>query len=195
MMLTKTSVIIMASGKSSRMESNKLWLTFSGKTFIERVIQLASQFAFHECLLVISEQNAKKLPQLKNNMQIIINDQAHMGQSASVKLGTLNATGAGYLFLPVDQPLLTPQVLMKILSKATSENIVVPTNRCHQPCTPSFFGYKFRESLLHVRGEKGGRSIRDQNTEDVIEVMIQDDQVLFDVDTLSDYSFLLGQER
>ena len=60
---------------------------------------------------------------------MILNHQWQEGQSSSIRLGTEQARGAGYLYLPSDQPLLTPKMLQLVLDKCQRNKIVVPLQK------------------------------------------------------------------
>ena len=111
--MSLVSVIILASGNSQRMGQNKLFLKYQGKTFLEHTLTLVNQLDVLERILVVSPENQPAFP-LPKNIQLILNHQWQEGQSSSIRLGTEQARGAGYLYLPSDQPLLTPKKLQPV---------------------------------------------------------------------------------
>lgn len=182
------SLIIMAAGRSRRMNQNKLFLNYDGQTFIERALSLALSVTVEERILVINSADIQRLT-IPENMKIVINNQPEKGQSHSVSLGTKAAKGTGYLFLPIDQPLLTVTVLETIIEKASSTNIVMPEYK-GSVSSPVYFGQRYRRELIGVKGETGGRSVRDAHSDHWLKVAITE-EILQDIDTQEDYLRLI----
>lgn len=202
----QVSAIILAAGESNRLHTNKLLLLYNGKPLIEHLFDLIALCDFHEIILVISKRNLTQLQKFEYtstdgvsrrihilaHIKIRLNDHVEMGQSYSVVNGTQVATGDGYLFFTVDQPLLTTKLINEILRSGNSRNIVYPLYQ-GQPCTPTYFGCEFREDLLHVKGQQGGRSVRDLYTFACLGVQVEDESQLQDIDTLEDYRNIINQ--
>ncbi|ALS01118.1 molybdenum cofactor cytidylyltransferase [Enterococcus silesiacus] len=192
--MLKVSAIIMASGSSSRMGTNKLALDYQGQTFLEHVLKLSKEMSFFERILVISPENLQniKMPQDKT-LKVIQNVEADMGQSTSVRLGTKAASGEGYLYLTVDQPLLNREVLEHLRSAYSKKTIVFPVDQKDRPYSPIYFGQVFRSELLQVTGKAGGRSVRNNHPEAWRKIQVPDTKRLVDIDTPEEYLCLLDQ--
>ncbi|RSU09374.1 hypothetical protein CBF29_11620 [Vagococcus elongatus] len=190
--MQEISAVIMASGQSSRMGKNKLFLRYQGKTFLERVIELTLRAGFSECILVITPEDAGKC-HFSKEVNVVFNHESHLGQSNSVRLGTKKASGSlGFLYLTVDQPLLTVEVLEKIAAHAAGDKIVFPTVD-GEPESPVFFGRNFYQELIHVSGKGGGREVRDNHPEAWVPVAVHE-TCLKDIDSPEDYAKLLKEE-
>ena len=188
----KVSAIIMASGFSQRMGRNKLTLNYQQQTFMERLFEVLLQLDFHEICLVISPENLLTLQQpLPPTIKVIENSEAGKGQTQSVRLGTAAATGEGFLFLPVDQPLLDATLLCELWPHYDAQHIVFPVHENGQPSSPIFFGQAFRSELLTVSGKGGGRSVRNAHPDAWRPVKVQQPQRLMDIDTPAAYQRLL----
>lgn len=187
-MLETTSAIIMASGSSKRMGRNKVFLKYKNQTFLERTLQLVTDAGFLEVILVIRPEDAEKIS-VPESVKVVINTQSDTGQSASVRLGAGEAVGQGCLFLTIDQPLLTLEILEKIAGTGKPDRIVIPT--CDgTPSSPVFFGADFFQELLEAEGDNGGRSVRDAHPEAWLTVPVPV-YYLQDVDMPEDYAKLL----
>ena len=173
--MSLVSVIILASGNSQRMGQNKLFLKYQGKTFLEHTLTLVNQLDVLERILVVSPENQQE------------------GQSSSIRLGTEQARGAGYLYLPSDQPLLTPKMLQPVLDKCQRNKIVVPLQKDGCPSSPVLFGNQFRQELLTLTGEKGGRMIYERFPEAVQMLRIATPGRLKDIDTPEEYRKLIQE--
>ena len=190
--MSLVSVIILASGNSQRMGQNKLFLKYQGKTFLEHTLTLVNQLDVLERILVVSPENQPAFP-LPKNIQLILNHQWQEGQSSSIRLGTEQARGAGYLYLPSDQPLLTPKMLQPVLDKCQRNKIIVPLQKDGCPSSPVLFGNQFRQELLTLTGETGGRMIYERFPEAVQMLRIATTGRLKDIDTPEEYRKLIQE--
>lgn len=186
------SAVIMASGTSKRMGTNKLFLNYQGQSFLDRVLNLTKQLILFERILVISPENFSKVS-LPKGIKVVLNDEAHLGQSASVRLGTQVASGDGYLYLTVDQPRLNASLFSPLIAAYTTENIVFPLTSDENPSSPIYFGKRFRNELLEVSGPAGGREVRNKYPESWCKIKIKEPDRLIDIDTLDTYQQLLTQ--
>lgn len=191
-LMSLVSVIILASGNSQRMGQNKLFLKYQGKTFLEHTLTLVNQLDVLERILVVSPENQPAFP-LPKNIQLILNHQWQEGQSSSIRLGTEQARGAGYLYLPSDQPLLTPKMLQPVLDKCQRNKIIVPLQKDGCPSSPVLFGNQFRQELLTLTGETGGRMIYERFPEAVQMLRIATPGRLKDIDTPEEYQKLIQE--
>ncbi|WP_348922462.1 NTP transferase domain-containing protein [Enterococcus rotai] len=189
--MLKVSAIIMASGCSLRMGTNKLFLDYQGETFLERTLNLTKKVPFFERILVISPENLQGL-KLPTDLKVVQNTEAQKGQSASVRLGTKAATGEGYLYLTIDQPRLTQAVLESLFSAYSKKNIVFPIDQREAPCSPIFFGEIFRSELLKVTGVSGGRVVRNNHPEAWRKIRVDTPECLVDIDTPAEYQTLIN---
>jgi len=185
------SAIILAAGKSKRMGRNKLSLPYKGIPLIEHTFRLVDKIDFLECIVVISPQNAEDLVGVSfpKEAKIVYNFNPELGQSYSVVLGTKEAKGEGYLFFTGDQPLLTVEITREILENAANHKIVFPLKEDDQPSNPTFFGKDFREELLAIQGEAGGRQIREKHPLACYSFTPKDTKQLKDIDTMRDIYF------
>lgn len=192
--MVRVSAVIMASGFSRRMGRNKIFMDYLGQTFLEHTLTLVKSCAFFETILVIKKGDRHKI-KIPKHVHVIYNDSAHLGQSATVKLGTKHATGEGYLFFPIDQPLLTKATIDELSCHYQSNNIVFPIRKTEKMCTPVYFGSRFREDLLNVSGESGGKSVKNKYKEAWCQISVSDETTLTDIDTLADYNCLVNRKH
>jgi molybdenum cofactor cytidylyltransferase len=186
------SAIIMASGYSKRMKRNKLFLEFRGKTLIQQTIDKVLQCAFSQVILVARERECLLLGK-ENGIITIENRNADKGISESIKLGLANAENCdGYMFFTVDQPLLDANTIHRLLEvfHQNKNHIILPVYKGRRG-SPVIFPYKFKEELMNLEGDTGGKSIINQYLEEVCFVDIADEKSLFDVDTQKDYEKVL----
>ena len=170
--------IIMASGFSRRMKTDKLTIEIDGIKIIERVIKAALDSKLDEIVLVYRTDEIKGIGE-KYNLKCIYNPVAHLGQSASVIIGTKNSNpDSALMFFVADQPYLTTNVINRLIQehRKNEGNLVVPYfgNRFGMPI---IFPPRFRNELLNVLGDKGGREII-QNYPDLVSNVYFKDYIL-----------------
>ena len=187
------TAILLASGFSKRMGEDKLLLPFRGGTLLSHAVDLVASIPFGQRLLVIPPERRKRL-RIPQNITVILNTEAQRGQSESVKLGVRAATGQAYCFFAADQPLLDRETVECLLACSNDTRIVYPTGGGN-PSGPVIFPAAFREALLCLEGDQGGRGIRRAHPEAQFPVVISNPHLLHDIDTRAEYKELLENNR
>lgn len=181
--------IVLASGFSRRMNRNKLALTIEGIPMIERVILAGVNSNLDEMLIIYRDPSVKTVAD-QHKIKSVHNNNAIAGQSESIKLGINNSDGQSeaYLFLMGDQPFITAEIINQILQAHLNnkKNIVVPLYDGKKG-SPVLFPDRYKEKLLAIKGDSGGRAlIMDENNRVHYE-NIQDKRGGWDIDTWDEY--------
>lgn len=186
------NAIIMASGFSRRMGRNKLMLLYNGKPLIDHVMDHVQGAGLSSVFLVSGNEEVLERGRLRN-INTIYNGKADAGQSESVKAGILNSTECdAYMFFSGDQPLLDEETI-RLLTGSFAENpgcIIVPAFRGRKG-SPVIFPKRFREELLALSGDTGGREVIRNHPESVLLVEVSDSSMLLDIDTKEEYMELI----
>ena len=200
---SKISAIIMASGKSKRMGTNKLLLEYRGITFIENTLEKVLKENFYEFAIVISDKKVKKKVQdyMKNletdekKTYVIDNKKSEKGQSESIKIG-LKTLGKcdGYMFFSCDQPFLTSDTIKKILKNFNPGRITIPEYDGKRSL-PVIFGKNFKNELLKLEGDTGGKTVISNHPDKIRIVEIENSDEGRDIDTKEDYEILKKGEQ
>jgi len=185
--------VILASGYSRRMGANKLLLPFKNKTMIEAVIEEAISSNL-EGIYIVCRNNEIKDVVNQYPINIIMNEEAHEGQSTSIVKAIQEVEGKydSYMFLMGDQPLINKDFINEIMDFYYNNNssILVPIYNGKRG-TPVVFASKWNNALLELRGDEGGRQIIRQNNKEVLEYEV-DHQVLgVDIDNIEDYKKIM----
>lgn len=187
--------IILSAGKGSRMGKQKLLLPLKGHTVVEEVITKAKSSMIDEVLLVYGEPR-QKFEEIcfKHNIKGIYNENYEMGQSQSIIRGIEASKDAdGYIFLLGDQPMVQVEIVNKIIYEHMQfpESIIVPVYG-EKKGNPVLFPLLFKEELLNITGDSGGREIIRKNSSMVREVQQGSFDAFFDIDVISDYEYVKG---
>ena len=180
------TAIVLAAGLSSRMGVQKLLLPIDNKPMLQHTLDLVARLPFAHCVLVTTPEVAA---QVETTAQIIINPTPELGQSGSVRLGVLaSEPGDSLLFLTGDQPLLDEATLAAILAADDGGRIIYPTGADGVPKSPVLFAARFREELLALEGDEGGRQVRRRYPAACYAVQAANEAALQDVDTPEAYA-------
>lgn len=179
--------IIMAAGFSKRMKINKLTIEIDGITIIERVIEAALNSKLDRIILIYRTDEIRLIGE-KYKLETIYNPVAHLGQSASVIMGTKNTESkSALMYFVADQPFLNTLVINRLVDEYNNNphNIVIPYfNNIFG--MPIIFPPIFRLDLLNVLGDKGGREIIDNNLKLVRKVHFKEEILGMDMDKPED---------
>lgn len=179
--------IIYASGFSRRMGRDKLLLEIEGEKIIERVIRAAVKSNLDEVILVYRKREIREIGE-KYGLRTVYNGEADKGQSESMKLGIkYTAKGHSYMFIVGDQPFINADIINKLIDeyKNSKLSILIPYYNGNRGM-PMIMSNIYREELLNVVGDKGGRDIVKKYPHNLHKVNIVEERPGIDVDTLED---------
>ena len=181
--------IILASGFSQRMHTEKLLLTVKGIPVLERVIQASALSRLDRVILVYQKNEIKELGK-KYNIVTVFNHNANEGQSAAIKKGIQAASpeSDAFMFLVGDQPFLDFYTINTLIDTFLQHEIpiVVPVYNGRRG-NPAIFSSKLKGELLKIKGDCGGKTIINQMEEFALFLPIENSFVGIDIDTREDY--------
>lgn len=187
--------IILAAGFSRRMGEEKLLLKINGETIIERVIKASYKSKLDKIILIYRKKEVGDIGKAYG-IETIHNKNANLGQSQSMKLGIQGAGEAGaYMFIVGDQPFLTEELIDKLLEeyKVWKLPIVIPYFNGERSM-PMVISSIYKDELLNVQGDKGGRDIVKNNPHKVKKVYMEDKNIGMDLDTPEDFKRILNKD-
>lgn len=188
------SAILLAAGKSRRMGKLKLLLPFRGSTILEHAVDNLLNSKVAEVILVVGYQAQELVSKIAQKpVKIVVNPQYQQGMSTSIIAGLslVNKQAEAIMIVLADQPLIDSQTITRLIEEFQKHDkgIVIPAyqgRRGH----PVIFSIKYKERLLELRGDVGGKQIINEHLEDVLEVPIESEGINIDIDTMSDYEHL-----
>lgn len=184
------SGIILASGFSNRMGQDKLLLQIDQTTIVEKVIQAAVASVLDEVILVY-RRNAVETITASYPIKAVHNIDAEKGQSTSVIRGIHAAAPAteAYVFMVGDQPFLNATTINRLAACHAEhpKKIIVPTYDGRNG-NPVLFPSSYKNDLLNIQGDRGGRTVIEAAGDNVIHIKIAHSHIGYDVDTPEDFS-------
>src|SRR6056297_2277252 len=180
--------IILAGGYSRRLGRNKMSIVYKNKPVIRHTIEHMQ--AVCNSIYVVTgfyHDEIKRLIEDIEEVQVVYNADYDKGMFTSVQKGVA-CTMHDFFIIPGDYPLVQTTVYDEIL--LGTKGIRVPSFS-FKLGHPIFFNQHFKEKLLKT-SKDNLKSFRDAYDYEIINV--DDEGILFDIDTISDYKKLVEKE-
>ena len=185
------SAIILAAGRSERMSGLKQLMPWRQSTVLEQTVDNFLGSTANEVIVVMGYRAEEVRRALAAKpVRWVINPDYEQGMSASIIAGLSlvdDQTQAVMLALG-DQPLINSQTISRLIGEFSSgdKGIVIPTYRGKRG-HPVIFAMTYKEQLLQLKGDIGGRQIIARYPEDTLEVAVDCEGVCIDIDTVESY--------
>jgi molybdenum cofactor cytidylyltransferase len=168
--------IILASGLSSRFKSNKLIHRMKdGKLLFEHsLINAINADIFNEIIVVTSYDEITNITSQYPFVKTIQNMNNIEGISESIKLGVGKVSDYidGYMFIMADQPYIKSVTFQDIANAfKETDKIIIPQYK-DTFGSPKVFPKKYKDELLKLSGDNGGRDVIKEHKNDVFIVNI-----------------------
>ena len=180
----KIDLILLAAGNSNRFKGNKLLAEVNDKPMYMNVVEKISKLNFNKIILVTQYEEIRKVL-LEQPIKVVMNKNSELGISHSIKLGIQTDLEAdAYMFMVCDQPFIS------LLSIETLINSFIKSDK-GMAClehkgnlgNPAIFSKKYKNELLNLKGDVGGKSIIKKHLDDLERVQINDEVEMMDIDT------------
>jgi len=188
------SAILLAAGESLRMgEVNKLELLVDGMPLLRRTAEMLLASNLKKVVVVLGHEAEKMRAILKDlPLNFVENDAYRDGQMTSVYKGLLSLSEVcdGVMICLSDQPLLKTEdvnVLIEAFGKRSYGSILVPAFKGKRG-NPIIFDYLHRQEILNGERNLGCKKLIEKNPEEVNVFEMNNDNVVFDLDTPKQYS-------
>lgn len=126
-------VVILAGGKSSRMNSPKVWLSLeNGQSFVEALSQKYEHAGFTEIVVVLNAEFASddwssSLSKLSEKVHVVLNNRPELGRIFSLKEGLHYIRKSNFVFIQnVDNPIIKEDTLKLLCRKVERSSITIP---------------------------------------------------------------------
>ena len=185
------SAILLAAGEAKRMGRPKLLMPFGDGTVLERTLDnlLASEV---EEVIVVLGARAEKMRKLVagRGVKTVFNLDYHRGMSTSIIAGLkqVDSRTQWVMVALADQPMIGKETYNCLIreSLGSEKGIIVPRYKDRRG-NPVIFSIKYKEELLQLVGDIGGRELLKKYQDDILEVAVDSESVTIDINTLDDY--------
>ena len=190
------AAIILAAGGSTRMGRPKQLIEFQNVPLVVHALRIALASGVQQVLIVTGAQGDAVAAAIagwteeadRRRVQIVHNQAWATGQASSLRvaLAELDAAIQAALFLPVDQPLVQPELLRRLIRAwQQGERIAAPFADGQMRGAPALFDRSLWSELSALSGDVGGRPLLQRYAQEVIGVPVAGEQ-LRDVDRPQD---------
>ena len=180
--------LVMAAGRSSRMEEgNKLLTVFRSKALLSHVMDMLQSSKLESAVAVSGHQyQAVEDLLAPYGAQLVHNPDYADGMSSSLRRGIAHmpVDCDGVLVCLGDMPLVRVETIHKLVAEfdpVEGRGICMPVYEGRRG-NPVLIGRRFFSELLEIRGDRGARDLIRAYPEQVHEVSVDDPGVLVDLD-------------
>jgi molybdenum cofactor cytidylyltransferase len=175
----------------------KQLLPFRGKPLVSHIIETALASQLHEVIVVLGYKAKEIIKAIDfGDAQVVMNNDYEVGQTTSLRIGisAISKRSVAALFLLGDQPLVTISVINRLVEKYDQESmgLLIPMFQGKRG-NPVLVSRSFFPCLESLSGDQGARALFEEYTDQIKEIDIGEDCILFDIDTMEDYSNLISK--
>lgn len=188
--ITKTGILVLSGGKSSRLGKPKQLLEINGMPLIRHIVQVAEESDLGP-VLIVTGAHQEQISPILNDQILIENKDWEEGMASSIRAGVQyvkenHSDMDGLFILVTDQPYLHKTILQALYKEQQKENVLAVASRYNnQYGTPVLFHKDLWTALLSLTGDVGARKIL-RTIEDQIS-SVPFEEGIFDLDTMEDY--------
>lgn len=177
--------IILAGGKSTRMGTNKILLSYRGHPLIWYTIQSLKPFVDRIIIVTGKYDNDIRNALRSEKVTFIYNENYESGMFSSVKKGVSLVEG-DFFIIPGDCPFVSPNTFKAILN--ANGDIRVPRYK-NDDGHPIYFKFRFKDEILSFGLDFNLKLFRDSKNYEIINVedknIVMNLNHIFDLEQLS----------
>ena len=182
-------LIALAAGSSRRFGGNKLLAPLNGRPLYAWGLATLDEVCRErkDCTLTV----VSRYPEIRKaaqamGAQAVDSPDSEKGQAYSIRAG-LQALGRVeegdfFLFLPADQPWITPQTISRLLDEAGPDTWTVTAAFGERVGTPTLFSARLLPDLMALEGDRGGRKLMGRPGQPCLVIQTESERELDDVD-------------
>lgn len=189
------ALILLAAGNSRRFKSNKLLHRIEGDPMYLHIVKEIEKLPedMFVSKIIVTQYPSIEQEMKKRGYRVIRNPHSEWGISHSIQLGLTalyNENQAvavdGICFAVCDQPYLTAQTINRLAETwRLSKKGIACLKYLEQTGNPVIFHRKYKEELMDLKGDTGGKKVLNRHKQDVAYCELPNGKELEDVDCLS----------
>lgn len=189
----KINLILLASGNSDRFEGNKLLTTVNNKPMYMNVVEKCLKANFNKIILVTQYEQIKK-NLLDRPIKVVMNENSKLGISHSIKLGIqMDMEVDAYMFMVCDQPFISLVSIETLVDRfMKSHKGMACVEHKGKLGSPTIFSKKYKNELLSLEGDVGGKAVMKKHLDDLEIVSIINKVEIMDIDTREELRKMLS---
>lgn len=173
----KISCVILASGNSTRFQTNKLLCPIHDRPMILILFDKIRKINFDKICVVTQYQEIKTYAR-QYGFDVVVNSLPILGISHSLQLGIEHCYQSdAIMFIVSDQPMIKIETLEKMLKNYCGQ--IMSCEYQGILFNPMIFPKKYFSELLLLKGDRGGKSIALKHSVSTVEIQQEE---CFDID-------------
>jgi len=195
--LTKTGIVILAAGRSSRLGQSKQLLPFRGETLLKRAIHTAIQSEVAEIVVVLGANADAHQKEITNErVDVVKNWDWEKGIGTSIACGVEKLTellphATACIILLCDQPYISAELIKKMQKiHSSSAKGIVACKYASTIGTPALFDKKYFKHIKLLKEDQGAKKLFSRFEDDLSTIDFPEGET--DIDTQQDYIQLLN---
>jgi molybdenum cofactor cytidylyltransferase len=194
--MSKTGIIILAAGSSTRMGEPKQLLMYKDKTFLQHIVCEAKGASLDPVICVTGFQSSRIAESISGTGASVVYN-THwpegMGSGISTGIKQLSLWDVDDVIVAVsDQPFVSSDLFKKMKElKYQSGKGIIASSYAGTLGTPVLFAAKYFNQLKSLNGNEGAKNIVKRNPHDVCSIEFENGNI--DIDTKEDYRKLISE--
>jgi molybdenum cofactor cytidylyltransferase len=169
----------------------KQTLQVQGGPMLEKVLQAFRLSKIDRVVVVLGAEREEVKSKVKfQGEEVLYNSRYKSGMSGSLKMGlkAVRQDADAVMVALGDQPFLSPTTIDRLVDSyiASGAPVVAPVYRGVRG-NPVLFDKSLFPQMMRISGDRGARSVVDDNRNKLLEVKVEDRGVVVDIDTPLDY--------
>jgi molybdenum cofactor cytidylyltransferase len=189
--MSRTGVIILAAGNSSRLGRPKQLLPYRGRTLLTHTVSETLDAGLYPVVVVTGAYHEEVKDSLQGqSVEIIFNPAWEEGMASGIVAGlsnilSLHADMDAVIIAVCDQPFISSVVLLQLVTTFDKPGKgIVACAYADSVGTPVLFGRSYFERLLELAGNEGAKKLLRQYPDDLATVVFPGGDI--DIDTAED---------
>jgi molybdenum cofactor cytidylyltransferase len=196
-MASKTGIIILAAGSSSRLGHPKQLLAYKKTTLLKNAVNEIAAIA-NTVIILVTGSNRELIENELDSSQIKIshNPNWESGMSSSISIGLTDLLAIypdceSCIFTVCDQPYITQSIFENLIAEyqKTGKGIIAAAYS-ETLGTPVLFDKKYFNELKALKGQEGAKKIINKFLDDTVSIPFEKGNI--DIDTQEDYDKLIS---
>ena len=188
---TFVSAILLAAGESKRMGKPKLLLPLGSGTILGKTADNLQSSQVDEVIVVLgAEAQEMKKAIAGKPVKVVFNPNYRQGMSTSLIIGLkqVSARAQRVMVALCDQPLIEKKTYNRLIEESfnSGKGITVPTYQAKRG-NPIIFSTSYKDELMGLEGDVGGREILRRHPDDVLEVAVDSESIIININTMDEY--------
>ena len=188
---TFISAILLAAGESKRMGKPKLLLPLGSGTILGKTADNLLSSQVDEVIVVLgAEAQEMKKAIAGKPVKVVFNSNYRQGMSTSLIIGLkqVSARAQRVMVALCDQPLIEKKTYNRLIEESfnSGKGITVPTYQAKRG-NPIIFSTSYKDELMGLEGDVGGREILSRHRDDVLEVAVDSESIIININTMDEY--------